>query len=105
MSITITTPGFVFQDTDTGVFSHHTHKPSYDWVAFVCRADSICTFQLPPDYHPIKAKIAATQDKLEKAAEAYYGLKAELEGKIADLQAIGYDTPVQVPAADSDIPF
>jgi len=105
MFITITTPGFVYQDTDTGVFSHHEYKLSYDWVAFVCPAESICTFQLPPDYHPIKAKIAATQEKLEKAAEAYYGLKAELKGKIADLQAIGYDSPVQVPTDFDGIPF
>jgi hypothetical protein len=89
-TVSIPLEGYIFQDTDDKSFRYMTYESSADYLIKVGTIDTSICYHLPPEYHPIGSHIAKLEDQLSKAAEAYYGLKVELEGKIADLKCISY---------------
>jgi hypothetical protein len=86
--------GFISQDTDDKSFHFDTYQTGLSYRIPVCEISFQHRFSIPDSFHPINSHIQKLEGDLAKAVEAYYGLKAEIEGKIADLKCISYDQEI-----------
>jgi hypothetical protein len=108
-TVTITLKGLVVQDKDDQGFSFKEGSDPYmsAWDIPVGPTEISHDFEIPADYNPITEQIKIIDTKLDKAAEAYFGLKKELEQAKQDLLCLEapLDVPHPIKEIVDDFPF
>jgi hypothetical protein len=93
----VTLNGFLhFMPEDYGV------APEFRWFHWdgpigrsICIRPQSIEVDVPDDFNPVAAQVAALQDEVAKAAKDFFDTQQRIKKRISELQAIGCATEIE----------